>query len=101
MTTSLRVLVRSQSRNDKDLTRDTGFDYWVDDDTPLEVDGIRKIAESAVKSLVKDYRIPREKVLAVFVYAKKNVYRFTSYLNWFNIWFTKYALKFEEVTKEK
>jgi hypothetical protein len=101
MKAPIGVLVRSLSKNDSNLTRDTGFDYWLDEDTPLEVDGVRKIAESAVTSLVKEHGIPRKRVTAVFVHVKKNVYRFTSFTDWFGTFATDYALKFEEVSKEK
>lgn len=101
MKTPIGVLVRSQSKHDSRITRDTGFDYWLDEDTPLEVDGVRKIAESAVNSLVKDHGIPRKRVTAVLVHVKKNVYRFTSYRNFIGTFCNEYALEFQEVSKEK
>lgn len=95
------VLVRSRSKHDSRITRDTGFDYWLDEDTPLEVDGVRKIAESAVNSIVKDHGIPRKRVTVVFVHVKKNVYRFTSYRNYGAFFESGYHLEFKEVSKEK
>lgn len=101
MTTTNKIFVRYKSGNDSNLTRDTEFDYWTYNDIPIEVDGVKKMAESAVKSCVEDLKIKRERILVVLVHIKKNVYRFVPRIRFSGIWREKHVLEFGDVSKEK